>query len=97
MLRRPPRSTRTDTLCPYTTLFRSVAQQPRRQRDDDEVAKQDAQADLHARVPACTTSAPGHVERIAKAAMGVDRVFAGRQRVQLGAQGLDEAGVRPAF
>src|SRR3546814_11959924 len=27
MIRRPPRSTRTDTLCPYTTLFRSV---PRR-------------------------------------------------------------------
>src|SRR3546814_3476014 len=25
MIRRPPRSTRTDTLCPYTTLFRSVA------------------------------------------------------------------------
>src|SRR3546814_4221529 len=36
MIRRPPRSTRTDTLCPYTTLFRSVpglrrgAQQGRR-------------------------------------------------------------------
>src|SRR3546814_19320055 len=29
MLRRPPRSTRTDTLFPYTTLFRStVARQP---------------------------------------------------------------------
>src|SRR3546814_18249526 len=28
MIRRPPRSTRTDTLFPYTTLFRS----PRRQR-----------------------------------------------------------------
>src|SRR3546814_18969078 len=26
MKRRPPRSTRTDTLFPYTTLFRSVAQ-----------------------------------------------------------------------
>src|SRR3546814_6348907 len=26
MLRRPPRSTRTDTLFPYTTLFRSTAQ-----------------------------------------------------------------------
>src|SRR3546814_15633529 len=26
MLRRPPRSTRTDTLFPYTTLFRSVHQ-----------------------------------------------------------------------
>src|SRR3546814_20948508 len=30
MLRRPPRSTRTDTLFPYTTLFRS--QRPRRPR-----------------------------------------------------------------
>src|SRR3546814_9249162 len=27
MIRRPPRSTRTDTLFPYTTLFRSAAQQ----------------------------------------------------------------------
>src|SRR3546814_5068113 len=31
MIRRPPRSTRTDTLFPYTTLFRSVAVA----RDDD--------------------------------------------------------------
>src|SRR3546814_18646543 len=29
MIRRPPRSTRTDTLFPYTTLFRSVANMPR--------------------------------------------------------------------
>src|SRR3546814_17004337 len=29
MIRRPPRSTRTDTLFPYTTLFRSVAGQDR--------------------------------------------------------------------
>src|SRR3546814_14208816 len=28
MIRRPPRSTRTDTLFPYTTLFRSHRQQP---------------------------------------------------------------------
>src|SRR3546814_20564923 len=28
MIRRPPRSTRTDTLFPYTTLFRSKGQQP---------------------------------------------------------------------
>src|SRR3546814_9110310 len=26
MIRRPPRATRTDTLCPYTTLFRSEQQ-----------------------------------------------------------------------
>src|SRR3546814_2190521 len=29
MIRRPPRSTRTDTLFPYTTLFRSVERRPR--------------------------------------------------------------------
>src|SRR3546814_20188829 len=30
MIRRPPRSTRTDTLFPYTTLFRSIASMARR-------------------------------------------------------------------
>src|SRR3546814_1849117 len=30
MIRRPPRSTRTDTLFPYTTLFRSRLRQPDR-------------------------------------------------------------------
>src|SRR3546814_3821203 len=28
MIRRPPRSTRTDTLFPYTTLFRSTGRKP---------------------------------------------------------------------
>src|SRR3546814_16690400 len=32
MLRRPPRSTRTDTLFPYTTLFRSYRRDARRPR-----------------------------------------------------------------
>src|SRR3546814_4988947 len=32
MIRRPPRSTRTDTLFPYTTLFRSDRPQPRNAR-----------------------------------------------------------------
>src|SRR3546814_16408177 len=31
MIRRPPRSTRTDTLFPYTTLFRSLVEQGPRQ------------------------------------------------------------------
>src|SRR3546814_7867285 len=30
MIRRPPRSTRTDTLFPYTTLFRSIVERPER-------------------------------------------------------------------
>src|SRR3546814_6244448 len=33
MIRRPPRSTRTDTLFPYTTLFRSIQIFMRRRRD----------------------------------------------------------------
>src|SRR6056297_388663 len=32
MIRRPPRSTRTDTLFPYTTLFRSLLPSPRKQQ-----------------------------------------------------------------
>src|SRR3546814_6201778 len=41
MIRRPPRSTRTDTLFPYTTLFRSL--------DDAQVAQRVAEL-AHARV-----------------------------------------------
>src|SRR3546814_10100785 len=54
MIRRPPRSTRTDTLFPYTTLFRSglagqhaeaVVEGEIELVDDDDVA--DRQADQH--------------------------------------------------
>src|SRR3546814_6358474 len=51
MIRRPPRSTRTDTLFPYTTLFRS--QGARRRRHDDRGGPrvpQEAPVDV-ARVP----------------------------------------------
>src|SRR3546814_9182559 len=41
MIRRPPRSTRTDTLFPYTTLFRSV---------DQPLAARDAAEEVVARV-----------------------------------------------
>src|SRR3546814_12596931 len=49
MIRRPPRSTRTDTLCPYTTLFRSWAQDSGTQdssdqRDDSSVTSDDQDA-----------------------------------------------------
>src|SRR3546814_3729547 len=48
MIRRPPRSTRTDTLFPYTTLCRSV--QPHR------LFRRDGQ-NLHCRVPVSMTTA----------------------------------------
>src|SRR3546814_5092614 len=46
MIRRPPRSTRTDTLFPYTTLFRSFTEPDRgrvahRQRDAFDIALKD--------------------------------------------------------
>src|SRR3546814_14431269 len=34
MIRRPPRSTRTDTLFPYTTLFRSIGRHARSRRQE---------------------------------------------------------------
>src|SRR3546814_4008974 len=45
MIRRPPRSTRTDTLFPYTTLFRSIAD---RDRHAVENRQRQRQADRHA-------------------------------------------------
>src|SRR3546814_8205625 len=39
MIRRPPRSTRTDTLFPYTTLFRSALPFMRRYNDKTVVVK----------------------------------------------------------
>src|SRR3546814_10345329 len=38
MIRRPPRSTRTDTLFPYTTLFRSLVEGAKRQKTPNEIA-----------------------------------------------------------
>src|SRR3546814_20512885 len=39
MIRRPPRSTRTDTLFPYTTLFRSRADEQGKQPEDSASAR----------------------------------------------------------
>src|SRR3546814_9316091 len=50
MLRRPPRSTRTDTLFPYTTLFRSEAGQD--DRHQQPAAGRHDQAAEHLGVPA---------------------------------------------
>src|SRR3546814_5687154 len=41
MIRRPPRSTRTDTLFPYPTLFRSVGDDRTGQAQPDVVLRQD--------------------------------------------------------
>src|SRR3546814_3774324 len=48
MIRRPPRSTRTDTLFPYTTLFRSRLQQRPPQGLSRAVERPGARADIDA-------------------------------------------------
>src|SRR3546814_10990604 len=52
MIRRPPRSTRTDTLFPYTTLFRSPAGRPDAFRGvPAHIGGKGARADMGAQVP----------------------------------------------
>src|SRR3546814_12656302 len=48
MIRRPPRSTRTDTLFPYTTLFRSYPAQQIDRQDDHPVASREEEEVSHA-------------------------------------------------
>src|SRR3546814_10821788 len=52
MIRRPPRSTRTDTLFPYTTLFRSPASKRRRCRAPPPTTRQSSS--LHRSQPSGT-------------------------------------------
>src|SRR3546814_7327873 len=86
MIRRPPRSTRTDTLFPYTTLFRSVVDLAAQRLDLVERAGDEALA-AEARIHA-------HAEdKVAVAYDRVDRV--GRRRrvkryPRLLAEALDE-------
>src|SRR3546814_2845247 len=86
MIRRPPRSTRTDTLFPYTTLFRSGVGEPiacsRR------VLKRSATVkELNGRVAIITGggSGIGRATAIALAEAGVSILLAGRRQAQLNA------------
>src|SRR3546814_21062581 len=47
MIRRPPKSTRTDTLFPYTTLFRSQRLIAANRRDHSLLAIEEPEAHLH--------------------------------------------------
>src|SRR3546814_5840265 len=69
MIRRPPRSTRTDTLFPYTTLIRSdanAAQIDRRAREDVELLQDLLRAAgyYEARVERLITAAPEDKSRL---------------------------------
>src|SRR3546814_3860973 len=89
MIRRPPRSTRTDTLFPYTTLFRSIhfEQQPPRVV----VANQA----LHPKEGG-EPGAAGHRLDTVKAARRIEDRVAGRQRDTMLAIGIAD-GQPPAL
>src|SRR3546814_18142718 len=65
MIRRPPRSTRTDTLCPYTTLFRSH-EYPCAARQGEQLLDRLVQrARVAAREIATGSAVVGHEQRVA--------------------------------
>src|SRR3546814_4539311 len=78
MIRRPPRSTRTDTLFPYTTLFRSIRAAGRSYRT--ERPRPNRRSALHQRAPA-------HPGRIAPHAFG-RRIEFGEDRSEEHTSGL---------
>src|SRR3546814_14080725 len=95
MIRRPPRSTRTDTLFPYTTLFRSGELSPRHRRThldrgerehpllgEMRIARHQAAeaAAAHARAEAIDQRDQRAVTRLA----AVERELHGRERPQPG-------------
>src|SRR3546814_7819676 len=85
MIRRPPRSTRTDTLFPYTTLFRSLLlyavdarspllylpqRQPLRIRDGIEIAPETAGGPFLALIR-CEATADGRAQAVKACAMPI--------------------------
>src|SRR3546814_11704205 len=80
MIRRPPRSTRPDTLFPYTTLFRSHAG-----RIDPAARRAEGQPAFRpgARALACGAGAPATRDDQGRASIGADAGVPVRRRYQL--------------
>src|SRR3546814_14706248 len=92
MLRRPPRSTRTDTLFPYTTLFRSVELVLQR-RGDAHVAADQVAVPVDSHADALHVAGTTHRHGPA-AADAVEHVVAEHAAAGVHAIGVD-AGLRP--
>src|SRR3546814_11914282 len=104
MIRRPPRSTRTDTLCPYTTLFRSGAFQRKQQRvlqtlaerivhEDDACPRDPGGTEVVDQLAGFVGIAGAHRERIAVEGL-TDRIGAGSQPHSRYLQLLDRKSTR---
>src|SRR3546814_3670100 len=79
MIRRPPRSTRTDTLFPYTTLFRSAWVREKIGKDSETVTLPGGVTDVAALIRWLSSLSDGHAEALAeprKLRVAVDQAFA---------------------
>src|SRR3546814_16858406 len=86
MQRRPPRSTRTDTRFPYTTLFRSLPPDAPRATAEDQIGF--AADNLHYDSDSEMVVAEGHVEMNRDAiSMRADKVSWNRRSGQVVAEG----------
>src|SRR3546814_1751567 len=99
MILRPPRSTRTDTLFPYTTLFRSHASSPIRICGGSAVRSDNAPNKMILQRPGeILADRPAH-DRFARAmhrlAVTADHIMLGGQRPPLGAQAIGAAWRQP--
>src|SRR3546814_9222295 len=84
MIRRPPRSTRTDTLFPYTTLFRSILRQLKEKAHDHSRIREHADGALpdddSGRCPQSPAAAEARQNRLQGDAGRQGRAGAGRRR-----------------
>src|SRR3546814_3217077 len=80
MIRRPPRSTRTDTLFPDTTLFRSECSSPPRERVNSLLREPQRVHAVAAEVGAGVVKIVGLGRQVAQARVGDDRLAHGAQQ-----------------
>src|SRR3546814_19527444 len=90
MIRRPPRSTRTDTLFPYTTLFRSQDGAAHGARRAHRPARTDSSPDRDAVHPPRHRTAPRYLSRARRG----DRRESGRFGLRGAADGIVRQGGR---
>src|SRR3546814_15515262 len=99
MIRRPPRTTRPDTLFPYTTLFRSADDVERRALAALAVNRQPCRAALHRageeRIGILGREQRDRSREHRHAAIGVQRDHLARRAVGDRARRLHSAGARP--
>src|SRR3546814_2228939 len=92
MIRQPPRSTRTDTLFPYTTLFRSMGME----KEGARIGRHEGIAEALARLDRLLAEIRYAVHREWQAdTVPVDRRLLGQRVLQHGLEGL--AALQPQF